>query len=448
VDHIPEGELAIHAFHPNTVAAERRAQIEAHVAVCDSCRTTADFFAVAEGDLKDSDVWEASAGSATRDALFAYAARVAGEDAEADDLLKPLFAHPAKAAWTNLAAQKRFLTGGVVRRLTAHAHSICEDIPLDALTFADAAISVAEALADDLYPANAVYELRGTAWKERANASMLLGDCVDAHASLTRAERAYNKLSFPSLGLAIVTLVRAAVFYQQQQFHEAAMLAAQAEQAFAHLGEDDRRMAALFLQASIAFETQDLSEAMTLFHRLIEYGEGMNHLVWIARGSYAIGDCEVGRGNLAAAGAHYQKALAILRKTGPSTDRVRTEWGIARVFLRSGKYEEAIRRLGQVVTEFEARSMVTDAALADLDRADALLALGQTKQVAELATRLFRVFTEAGMLTSALTAIAYIKEAAAAGTLTPAGVDAVRTFLRRSRRQPDLLFEPPPATSR
>jgi hypothetical protein len=52
------------------------------------------------------------------------------------------------------------------------------------------------------------------------------------------------------------------------------------------------------------------------------------------------------------------------------------------------------------------------------------------------------------MLTGALTAIAYIKEAAAAGTLTPATVQSVRTFLRRVERQPDLVFEPPPDTFR
>lgn len=448
MDHIPEAELAIHAFHPDTVTAERRAQIEAHVAVCDSCRTTADFFAVAEGDLKDSDVWEASAGSATRDALFAYAARVAGEDAEADDLLKPLFAHPAKAAWTNLAAQRRFLTGGVVRRLTAHAHGICVDGPLNALTFADAAISVAEALPHDLYPANAIYEIRGTAWKERANALMLLGDFVDANESLTRAERAYRKLPFPGLGLACVALVRAAVSYQQNRLDEAAVIAGEAERAFAHLGEDPRRMDARFLRASIKFEAQEIAEAIALFHGLLEYAESMHDDVWIARASYAIGDCEVARGHLDEASLRYHRARALLRDSGPCTDRVCTEWGMARVLLRAGKYHDAIRDLRHVVAEFETLGMLTDAALAELDRADALLALGHTKQVAELATRLFHVFTEAGMLTSALTAIAYIKEAAAAGTLTPAGVDAVRTFLRRTRRQPDLLFEPPPETSR
>ena len=443
--HIPESELAIFAFSPDAVAAERRAEIEAHLGGCGSCRTTADFFAVTEDDLMDVDVWEPTAGSATRDALFEYAARIANEDAEADALLAPLLANPGKAAWTNLAAQRRFLSGGVVRRLNGAAHEIYADRPLDALTFADAAISVAEALADDLYPANAIYEIRGTAWKERANALMLLGDFAEAHASVTRAERAYQRLPFPGLGLACVELVRAAVLYQQQRLEEAAVTAKRAEIAFAHLGEDQRRMDAVFLRASIRFETHDFGEAIEIFHELLHYGESIKDDVWIARASYAIGNCELERGNLDEATRAYQRALVLLRARGPATDRVCTDWGIARVFLRTGKYHEAIRALGKVVAKFEALGMITDAALADLDRADALLALGQATHIVDLATRRFRVFTEAGMLTGALTAIAYIKEAAAAGELTPAAVQAVRTFLRRARRQPDLVFEPPPA---
>src|SRR5207244_6040556 len=132
------------AFSPEAVTPDRRTAIERHTATCASCRATRDFFAVAEEDLSDVDMWEPIAGSATRESLAAYAERIADEDGEAEELLAPLFAAPGKAAWTNLQAQKRFHSGGVVRRLNAHAASISESEPLDALTFADAAISIAE----------------------------------------------------------------------------------------------------------------------------------------------------------------------------------------------------------------------------------------------------------------------------------------------------------------
>jgi len=448
MDHIPESELAIFAFNPDAMPEPRHSIITRHTAECATCRTTLDFFAVAEDDLSDVDVWEPVIGSATREALMSYAARIADEDSEAEELLKPLFDAPVKAAWTNLHTQKRFLSGGVARRLSAHAHSLLLSEPLDALTFADAAISVAEALPDETYPAKAIYELRGTAWKERANAQRFLGQCAEALESLVRAERAYKRLASPSLGLSSVALVRATVLYEQQRLDEADAIAERAEHGFAHLGDDDRRMTALLLRGSIRFEARNLSEAATLFRRVIDYGESINSSIWIARGSNALGKCEVQRGNLGEASMHFHKALALFRELGSRLEGLTTEWGIAEVFLQSGKYSESIRRLRDVAAEYETCGMVTDAALVGLDIADAYLALGHAEQIVELATRVFRAFTNAGMLTGALTAIAYLKEAATAGTLTPNDVQAVRTFLRRAERQPALLFVPPPPENR
>jgi tetratricopeptide (TPR) repeat protein len=448
MDHVPESELAIFAFDPDATPEPRRSIITRHTAECATCRTTLDFFSVAEDDLSDVDVWEPVMGSATRDALMSYAARIADEDREAEELLKPLLDAPAKAAWLNLHTHRRFLSGGVARRLTTYAHNVCMSEPLDALTFADAAISVAEALPDDSYPANAIYELRGTAWKERSNAQRFLGQYPEALESLLRAERAYKHLTSPSLGLSTVAYVRATVLYEQQRLDEAAAMAERAEHGFAHLGDDDRRMNALFLRATIKFEARNLGDAAALFRHVIDYGESMNNSLWIARGSNAVGKCEVHRGNLSEAIMHFHKAVALFREIGSAHGRLSADWGVAKVLLQSGKQSEAIRRMRDVAAEFETRGMVTDAALVGLDIADALLALGHANQIVELATRLFRAFTKAGMLTGALTAIAYVKEAAAAGTLTAGDVQAVRSFVRRAERQPALLFVPPPPENR
>jgi hypothetical protein len=152
----------------------------------------------------------------------------------------------------------------------------------------------------------------------------------------------------------------------------------------------------------------------------------------------------VDRGKLAEASMYFHKALVIFREIGPDRERIKTDWGLARVVLHGGDRGEAIRRLRAVAAELERRSLLSDAALVKLDIVDALLALGQTKQVVDLCSRLFNSFKDAGMITGALTAVAYMKEAAAAGTLRAASVNAVRTYLRRVDRQPDLVFVPPP----
>jgi len=444
VDHVSEDELALYAFSSEAVPPERRIAIERHVAACISCRATRDFFAVAEEDFGDADVWERVAGSATRESLVAYAGRIAEEDEEAEELVRPLLDAPGKTAWMNLLAQRRFRTGGVVRKLTNHAASIADSEPLGALTFADAAISIAEALPDDVYPARAVYEIRGRAWEKRGYAQCMLGEFKAALESLAHAEHLYKRLASPWLGLARVAYSRAMVLYEQQQLNEAAAIAERAQQAFAHLGDDDQQMKAAYLLAGIRYEARDLESAVISFQHVMEYGESVNDSGWIARASKAIGYCEVQRGNLGEASLHFHRALALFREIGPEADRVSTEWGIALVLLHGGKRSEAIRRLRDIAAEFEKHGMVTDAALVGLDLADGLLAQGHMQQIAELAKHTFDIFMNAGMLTGALTALAYIKEAAASGTLTTEDLQAVRGFLRRAQRQPDLLFIPPP----
>jgi tetratricopeptide (TPR) repeat protein len=448
VSHIPESELALYAFDDDGMPERRRLAIERHTASCSTCRDTLDFFALAEDDLSDGDVWERAVSSPTLDALRALAERIEREDQEARDILAPLFASPAAAAWTDVSARKRFLTGGVARLLNARAHEICESEPLDALTFADAAIRVAQALPDDTYPARAVFDLRGTAWKERARALHLLGRLTEALDSLTKAELVYRQLTSPAMGLAMVALVRAIVLYEQQRLDEASAIAEEAEAGFMHLGDQDRSVKALFLRASIRFEAQDIAAATELFGRVLAYGTSIKDARWVARASYALGNCSLSEQRLGEATAYFRRALALFGDAGPPIDRVNAEWGIARVFLHEGKHSEAIHRLRIVVTEFESRGMVTDAALAGLHMADALLAIGRTAEIGELAARLFRVFADAGMLTGALTAIAYVKEAADAGALTPRTLEMVRVFLKRAERQPELVFAPPPATFR
>jgi tetratricopeptide (TPR) repeat protein len=445
VDHIPEHDLAIFAFDP--AATPQRSEIETHIAACATCRTTVDFMRVTDADLADEEVWELTAGSATMDSLLTMAAQIAAEDAEADELLKDLLRAPAVTAWTKIQNMKRYRTGGVVRRLSAHAHSVCEGEPLEALTFADAAIAVAEALPDDTYPACAVYELRGTAWKERANAQRFLGRFEAALESLSRAERAYLKLRSPALGIATVTFVRAEVLCEQRRYDDAKASAEQAELAFAHLGDDDRRMLALYLRADITYEQHNLVDATTLFEQVLAYGETLNDPIWIARGSQALGNCFLYRQNIGEASIHFHRSLALFTELGITSERVRTEWGIARMLLEVGKHVDAIRRLRNVTAAFESLGMVTDAALAGLDIAEGLLASERPREIIDLAAHLFLVFTDAGMLTGALTAIAYVKEAAGRNTLTPGDLQVVRGFLRRAERKPDLIFIPPPSHS-
>lgn len=446
-DHIPEEDLALYAFHREAVTAERRVEIEAHVGVCAVCQSTLDFFASGEGDLADPDTWEPIVGSETYTSLMDYGARVAAEDEEAEELLHDYIANPVSAAWSVLRTKKVLRTGGVVRKLNDHAHSIVEDDPLAALTFADASIGIAELLADDAYPAGAVNQLRATAWKERANALMWLGGFPAAHDALDHAERFYRKTMNGNLGMSMVALVRAGVFFEQGRYDVALEYTERAERGFFYVGDEKRRLDAVYLRGLIFMEAGDPSRALELYSQLIDYGESTDNARLIARGSYVSGHAEVDRGNLGAASMFFHRALVLYREVGPGPERTSTEWGLARVLMKGGRLDDAIRRLRDAQAAYEQQSQVTDAALVGLDIAECLLALGKPQKIVPLAQHLFRIFKDAGMLTGALSAIAYLKEAATATSdarLTVDDLEEIRRFIRRAERQPALVFVPPP----
>lgn len=442
--HIPDAELSLFAHDPTMLPPGRAAEIDRHIARCAECGARMDFYTVAEEDLRDPTVWESAVESATN-TMTTYALRCAVEDAEAEVLLEPYFANPAKAAWS-LGRQREFHTGGVVRKLNARAHQIVASEPLVALTHADSAQVIADALPDDTYPNNAIYELRGTAWKERANALLRLGQLNEALESLRRAERAFNRLQSSGQGLAAVELVRAAVYLQMGELAKAEHHADRAAQAYTHLGQSHRGTKALFLRGEIKYEAQQLDESVQIFRRVIDYGEELEDPEWIAKGSYTLALCELERGKLDDATVLFTRALVIFREKGPVSERVSTEWGLARVILHGGNPTEAVRRLRDVVAAFEDMGMVADAALASLDMTDGLLVLNQPQEIEKVAAHAFRVLKRAVILTGALMALAYLREAAASRRLNREMIHGIRNFLRKTERHPELLFVPPPDT--
>jgi tetratricopeptide (TPR) repeat protein len=442
-EHIAHADLSLFAHDKLAVERERREEIESHVSNCAECGATLDFYSVAEEDLGDLAVWRPIIGS-TAAAMSAYANQCAAEDAEADELLQEFFAKPRKAAVLNVRNLRKFHTGGVVRRLNARAHDLAASMPLDALIFADLAQVVADLLPDDIYPNKAVYELRGTAWKERANALLRLAKFDEALESLRLAEQAYEQLRSSGRGLAAVELVRAVVHYERGELQKAREHVELADHGYAHLGLERDRMKAVWLRGEIAYEALDYVAAAKIFQSVIKYGENISDAGWIARGSFCRAACELETGNLGEAVTLYHSALMIFRETGPAEYRIETEWGLARVALYAGKPTDAVRALRDVIAAFEDIGRVANVALAGIDLSEALLVLDRWEEIAKVAGHAFRVLKQAGHLTGALTALAYLKEAAAKRQLTPGTLKVVREYLRRVEREPDLLFVPPP----
>lgn len=436
--HIPEPDLALLASDPDAVAPDWTREIHTHLGRCVDCAEAFDAFVVAFAG-EDDEAFLASEGSA---AAMEYGARVAREDADADELLREYFAEPEKAAWRNLAAQRKYVHGGVARRLAQRAFDLSMREPLDALTFADAAIAVAEAIPEDAYPKNVVHDLRGRAWKERANALNELGEPAAALDALDHAERAYKRVASNTLGRANVAFVRSRAYYCLERLPEADCEMRIAEELYHRLGDVERGTKAMFARGNIKYEAREFSVAATLFRRVIAYGEIEQNQRWVASGSYALGNCVLETGDIESAAVLFSTAIGICRRTEQEF-LTYAEWGMARVLLARGLFRESLRSLNAVHAQFAKRGVVLDAATAAMDAMDAMVALGMFKQVGDLARSVFKTFTAAGILTSALTALSFIQSAAGEERLTREQVHTIRSFMKGLEREPNLIFLPP-----
>src|SRR6266542_4153901 len=268
-EHIPDEILIDYADDPESVPD--RAAVETHLASCAVCWTRVDDFRALGSAMQDEETWWAAdqiAGAEGLRALREFTARLADEDAEATRLLERLLDSQYRFTYANIARKRRFRTGGVVRLLSQAARSELLREPRFALVLAETAGVIAEALPDDYYPAAAVNDLRGTAWKEYATACRYLGDFEGGFNALDRAERAYRRLADPGMQLARVALARATLFWEQQHYDEALRFARTAAAQFAERRAMEAYLDAKEWEAMILHRQGDVAAACQTYENV------------------------------------------------------------------------------------------------------------------------------------------------------------------------------------
>jgi tetratricopeptide (TPR) repeat protein len=345
--------------------------------------------------------------------------------------------------WKDVASRPEYYTAGVVRKLAGAADQAQYSVPRHALMLGETASAIAGMLSKKTYTHNEIAALRGLSWKQQANANRQLGRFNAALDALDRAERAYRELPRPELDLASVTFIRATLYAEQQTYELAAQLAEESSAVFARLGQSELYFRSSHLQGWIAFEQRQLGQAQLIFDTVVAYGETTNDLKWIARGTQALGNCYLERRDFTNAVQFLHRSMVAFRELGIRSEEIRSRWGLALIVQRDGRHRMAVQRLIEVRYEFASLGSVSDAALVTLDLMETYLLMGQPREVRRAAGNIVKLFKEAGMVTDALTAAGYLKQAAAMSSVTPSLIDYIRRYLRRVDMQPDLVFVPP-----
>lgn len=444
--HPTEHQIGMYVLDPARAADD----VRQHISECGECRQIADDIRAFESELANPANWDglepAEEESGAAEELRAFEMRFQTEYAEAVEVLKEYEKRESAARFAayGVANLPQLQTPGAVRRLCELANDTCERHPLYALTLAEAAVAISSRLPANACAGDAIHDLRGEAWKEVANALRYLGRFPEALRALDAADEQFARLSHRGVGPMAVKYVRGWVLLEQDALDDAERLAEAAAADALRLGDRPRAMSSRHLLGIVKFERRQYEAAINHFEELLRAAEESRDEEWIALESLAIGSCWIERGDGGQASVILERALTIYARQRNAPQMSRTRWAMARALFQQGAVLDATNTLRAVVRELGSSGLLTDSAAAAVDLAEMLLAIGRSHEVVKLLTGVTQTFTRAGKLSGALAALAFLKDAAAAGVVHPGAVAHVRRFIRRTERQPDLLFAPPP----
>lgn len=442
--HISDDLAAQYADDPESVPD--RKGMDRHLAVCGACFARVETFREFVTALRDGETWwlaeELTEGSG-RHRIREFVERCAAEDANAEEMLRPVLSSHYRFSAAKIARKRRFQTGGVVRLLCKTAWEECAREPIFALSLAESAVVIAEGLSDDYYPGRAVNELRGTAWKEASTAYRLVGQLDAAFDALASAERAYQCLPDFEIQMATVNLCRAILHWEREQHDEALRYARAAAATFAQRDEDHRYFEAVGCEAIILQSVGNTAAARERCERVFEFATTSGDPEMKARAANNLATAHRDAGDMALASHYFAIALQLYDGLGLGAMVAQTRWSVARLSLLAGNAAEAARLLPAIVDELRRFGMMNYAAHARLDLAEAYLILDRFDEVEAVCTDLVEFYRKAAIVTGALTAASFLKEVTKRRAATRRHFEHVRRYLSALERSPELLFAPP-----
>ena len=428
-----------------------RAGSDVHLPSCTICNEKLESFRTISGALRDNDVWDtrgfrSDPVPATIANLRAFADRMSFEDAAATDILPELLAGPRQEWMPRLRAHPEWRTAGVVRALVAKTAEVMMTMPPDALEMTALSTEIADHLDPDTCGAATVARVRGAAWRDRGWALYYVGRFAESLTACDIATRQLDLCVVDEYDRARVGIVRALSYRATEEFSAALDQIRVSRETFEQFEDATRLASVLMTETHLLFSQGDFARALSILEDVERSMRNSADATMHARALANLGYCLWKMGRIDSALGHYEAAAAILDDLGIRTESVRVRWGVAAVLASAGRIDDAMTRLESVQRAFEELDMSSEAAISGLEIAELLLARQEYAAVETLCRSAMASFQRAGIpyATRALTALAYIQEAAQQRRATPALAKHVREYIRRLPREGELLFAPPP----
>jgi tetratricopeptide (TPR) repeat protein len=443
MSHYDEDTLFLYGFDPSLV--DDSEGIATHLRGCDGCRARVATIVELDAAMREEETWTQAETLLTRSAglddAVALKARLDAEDRAAERLIAPILAAQARFRDARLAENPKARHAGAVRYLCAAAHDMHEKRPQFSLLIARTAYAIAFTLENG--PGTSRRSCMALSLREGANAFRYLGRFAEALKALSDAEPLFDESpgSDPH-DIAIVWFIRATVLMKLGQLEDARREARRAAQAFRDYGDHTRELGALLVEACCQHLAGNDAEAAQVYEAVAARAraEGNRNILACAVNDAASAYLNLER--FEEAQHSFIEALVLFDELGLATEKARVGWSLAIVLVRRGELAKGFAHLNTARAELQRLGLLDDHALATLDWAAAGLALGESAGIAEACKSIVVRFESEGMMKNARLALAYVHEALARRTATPALLQQVRAYLEHLPTHPNLAFVP------
>lgn len=424
---------------------------DGHLSACESCTERLESFRMIAGALHEPGVWDkrpldTRPVPSTIALLRAFAEDLSFEDAQAELHIQELLAGSRDEWAPRLSQHPEWRTAGMVRKLIAAASRAVDTMPPDALEIAGLATDVADHLDTSSADPDMVTRLRGSAWRERAYMLFCIGDCRRALSAVHRAEDEFLRCEVADYDLARLGIVKTLVLRLLERVDEAASAAATSAATFHQFHDTERMASARLAEVQVMFSRGDYASADEVLAGLDRM---LAHSAFAETHARVLGNrayCARQMGKPELVMQFCDAAASILETLDIPVEVVRVRWNAALMLGEAGRLTDAYERLSAIMGDMERLGMISESALNALSLAELLLAENRFSEVEELCRTAMQAFERGGLgyTGRALTALAYIQEAARQRTANQTLVRNVREYLRELPSSPNRLFAPPP----
>jgi tetratricopeptide (TPR) repeat protein len=366
---------------------------------------------------------------------------VVRESGRVPALLQELLRETPARRRERIRSDARFHLVKLCHRLQEESREAWADDPARAVEMADLSLAIAERLDVGFYGEGLAADTRALAWAYLGNALRIASDLRRAEKALGHAEDLCRTLGSDLLTEAEILGFRASLRNTQGRFDEAAGLLDRSFELYREAGDRHQQGRTLILKGMVVGEDGRFREAIRLLRRgLARVDTGREpRLVLAARHNLIWFLNDLGRHQDALAALEQSRHLYL--EAGNRMHLVRLRWLEGRITLGLGRLDAAEQFLALTREAFLEQGISFDAALASLDLAMVHARRGDAFEVKRIVSEIVPVFQACQVHPEAIAALLLFREASEAERIAAGFLDRMGSYLRRSRRNPELRFE-------